>query len=497
MAAWAWLVVLACMVAACQPGKFEDYAAHAPIRVHPAPAHYSAVGYGNVLATFHGKVSPSDEASRIVASAGGATPIVFARAWTGRSVSERSFQRCKDPGECRFASDVGATLIPFETWGASLAQPRYGCVYAPGNAVAYDTAGSFAVPGGEAYIVCENPKSPQNFELGLAAVQGQDASLQFSGFGLPAAHPLGVLLLGVHALDYRTGQRRNGGLYRQLDRTNDETGGVTPELIPLVDPATGEPFAQDPEAGDLGRQVAGAFNGAGELVIAIAQPARQRVIVASYDAKLPGDELEKFRVRACVEASDASLRGFGERLAVGDVTGDGAPELFIGIDPIAGAEPGRQALFMYSGTGLPEAVEGARVCPPWNDSATAIDCPERAGGPSCAGAGFGASLALGDVDADGHGDLIVGAPLAAVDGAPDAGTVWIVPGAQVGLDAARAIFLTTDASAGAHLGATVGALRTQGRDEPVAGAPGVDEIYMFTCTTLESGFEGSDLCLPR
>ncbi len=43
----------------------------------------------------------------------------------------------------------------------------------------------------------------------------------------------------------------------------------------------------------------------------------------------------------------------------------------------------------------------------------------------------------------------------------------------------------------------MGFVRTDGRDEPVVGAPGSERLYMFMCTDLEEGESLDGLCLPK
>jgi hypothetical protein len=347
--------------------------------------------------------------------------------------------------------------------------------------------------GAFSYVLCETNKVPQHFEAGLVDVRGDDGDLQFSGFGLPERHPAGVVLVGAHALDNRTSTRRRGALYAQFD-IDPETQKVAPlALVPLLDPATGKPFSAADDAGDLGRQVTGAVFEGGELVVAISQPSKQRVIIASYDERAAGKPLEKFVTRACIESPEGKLSDFGARVVMGDIDHDGKPELFIGSDPTDEEARGQAGLYMYQGSGLPAAA-GGDSCPAWNDTPRRVECPNGAGGVSCADAGFGASIAVGDIDGDERGDLIVGAPFASVDGVAEAGAVFIIPSTERGLDSDRAIALTAPAPR-ARFGWSVAALRTEGRDEPVVGAPGSATAYVFMCTQLESGFGGTTLCL--
>lgn len=65
-----------------------------------------------------------------------------------------------------------------------------------------------------------------------------------------------------------------------------------------------------------------------------------------------------------------------------------------------------------------------------------------------AGAGFGAALAIADLDADGYDDVAVGAPGATVAGATEAGLVTIFGGGPRGLGSARARVVSQEDLAG-------------------------------------------------
>jgi FG-GAP repeat len=496
-------IVSLLLLAGCNPGSFDEYLDTAPIRVGAAPDKFNGPSYGHTMVTLRGQLD-GKPVSRVVAAgtfASRDTRLVFTRAYDDGKISESTFLRCAGTLDCKDTSDIGTTLIPFESWGLNSGGQgeRHICVYAPANATQPAIQGSAAL-GGNGYVACENTNSIQHFTLGPAItdVRGDGGTLVFSGFGLPPEHPLGVVMLGVYSVNSRnSAEARSGGLYLQADNVFSEQQSmvVVPFLTPvqLEDPATGEPFSAAPDAADLGAQVAGAVRSGKDLVFAVSQPSKQRVLVASYDDSLPGEPLEKVRLHACIESPDASLRGFGERVLVGDLTGDGAPEIVIGTNPVDGVEPGKQGLFVYDGRSLPRAVDG-KVCPPWDAEAAPVVCRDEEG-LRCDGSGFGGSLALGDVDADGKNDLIVGAPNTTVGGKAQVGAVWILPGGAQGLDVQRSIAITVPSQAKAQFGWNVAALHTKDRDEPVASAPGVSEIYTIMCTPLERGFGGDELCL--
>jgi hypothetical protein len=482
---------------ACNWTVFDDIADGASVRVYEAPSGYGKSQYGAVLSTVH-MGEGDDASSHIVASAGADSPVVFEGVWENDGVGGSSSTLCKEKKNCAKGVSVGSALITFDLWATQSETPKQGCVLSPG------------VPN--AYVFCRSDSGgSENYPLDLAAVEEVKTTVHFAGVGLPPNYPLGVALISAHARLNTTKAPLHGTLYFQRDRTSRTQ--VPPNLrFDLIDPRTKKPFASGgEEAGDYGYQVAVHESEGDSILIAVAQPSKNRVIVARYDpsievpASITSEVAQaSFRTQtlACVKSPDASLVGFGKVLALGDINDDGEPELFAGIDPVDQKNGTKQRLYMYRGTGLPAHDADADSCALWDEEPVQVGCIGGIRGVDCADSAFGASVAVGDVDGDMFNDLIVGAPLADVQGEKDAGVVWLIPGGADNAETGGLDFdgmtnlYATGQEAGSRLGATVGAIRSRGRMEPVAGAPGADRVYVFMCSTLESESTKS-YCLPK
>lgn len=146
----------------------------------------------------------------------------------------------------------------------------------------------------------------------------------------------------------------------------------------------------------------------------------------------------------------------GALAGVGDVNGDGLDDFAIGY-PAADASSGSVVVVLGGSSGF------------GNLNATTLNAPVR-------NARFGASVAgAGDVNGDGYGDVLVGAPLFADTTGTGVGAAYLYYGGPGGLDASKPFQLTGPAANG-FFGQSVssaGDFNADGYDDVLIGAPGV------------------------
>ncbi|MGW5734731.1 MULTISPECIES: FG-GAP repeat protein [Streptomyces] len=123
---------------------------------------------------------------------------------------------------------------------------------------------------------------------------------------------------------------------------------------------------------------------------------------------------------------------------VGDTDGDGFGDVIIGLtwdEGIAGANKG----------GTVYVVKGNPNGPYGGSQAITQDSPGVPGGGEN-GDNFGGELDLGDINGDGHLDLVVGTPGEDLDGVADAGSITVIYGAAdgSGLSTAGAVMYSQD-----------------------------------------------------
>jgi phosphodiesterase/alkaline phosphatase D-like protein len=259
----------------------------------------------------------------------------------------------------------------------------------------------------------------------------------------PASGAVGVLLGSANGL--------SSGFFR----TQTNAGGGN---------EAGDEFGSAVAVGDI------TGDGRGDLVVGAPNEAPGSDPAGGAVFVLPGPTLTGGYYRTQANAGGANEAGdrFGAALAAADLTRDGFAEFIVGapLEDISNGANGTDAgaVFVFRGT------SGA--------APTGYVLTEYAGGdiPEL-GDQFGAALATGDFDADGHPDLAVGAPAEAPDAEPAGGAAFLFGGSPRDLDVARRITqpqLQASSEAGDRFGAALATGRhgSRGHTDLVIGAPG-------------------------
>ncbi len=169
---------------------------------------------------------------------------------------------------------------------------------------------------------------------------------------------------------------------------------------------------------------------------------------------------------------------FGWSVAVGAIDADGFADGLVGA-------PGHDTL--HAGAGRCYAYRGGNAGSGLQPSYWWV-----ASGGDVAGAQFGWSVALaGDVDADGYGETLVGAPADATAGS-GAGRIFLYSGSPAGPREPAGFTSTGDAAAGAGFGGTVAAAGDVNGDGAAdflasayladTGEPGAGKVFLFLGT---------------
>ena len=338
---------------------------------------------------------------------------------------------------------------------------------------------SFALADGEVWI-----RYGSSVRLsGASSVVSWDAWVTS---GYPSQDPIGDGVTGPGDLDgdghdemvfanpwFDDGESDSGRLYVLAGSAQRHTGDIDENALPFVDGTQDDRIC-------TGRCIAGAdYDGDGldDLALAIDPinfPGKSKVWVRYGDGTIPDGESVDFYPRLQTDASDGGT--FGSAVAfVGDLDGDGYPELAVADERASTPTTSRsgKVWLLRGGT---RWVGNANL-----DNAVWLtiegDATEEWVGSALQG--------LGDVDCDGFDDLAIGAALAeGVSDLAGVVGVWLAPnGGAETLDDATAQILGVVGGGGFGASLATGDVDADGISDLVVGAPeyafGEGRAYLF------------------
>jgi len=262
------------------------------------------------------------------------------------------------------------------------------------------------------------------------------------------------------------------------DRTDDPVLLVTlPEKrLAWFYPAKTRKFSElsVPEAGAVGDasfgQSLAVLAVAGGRVLALGIPGKSEVLLWKTDGSSSSSYI------GCL----GGVAGMGRALAGGNVNGDGNDDLVVSDDNNVHVIDGA-ALFDLPETASSEC--GFSSLPP-GALINSFGCGSTSSLTGCEKSEFGAAVAIGDLDGDGDGEVIVGAPKMTVRDQESAGALLVYESDK----AADAAFVDakfmSSAEHGDELGRSIVTPHIGKRDIIAAGAPGNGKAALFYCSSL-------------
>jgi hypothetical protein len=185
-------------------------------------------------------------------------------------------------------------------------------------------------------------------------------------------------------------------------------------------------------------------------------------------------------------------KSFGRALASGPVFEDVAA-------PMVAVSDLEQVLLFDAGLLLQLGAGAESECVtlaglPRGAEVTSLGCGETGAVKGCGASDFGVSVAIGDVDGDDDGELVVGAPGMKARDASNAGAVAYFDLEDPADTELTDLKFIASAESGDRLGTSLAAARIESRHVVVAGVPGSGRSAVFYCPSFLPGRLGGGRC---
>ncbi len=220
---------------------------------------------------------------------------------------------------------------------------------------------------------------------------------------------------------------------------------------------------------DLGAALA-VTRAAGVRRYAVAAPSAGKVFLFEEDGTLAG----------CFSGA----AGFGRSLAAGDVNGDGDDELLVADEANVSVVDGQLVSSVSAGTCASVPSSSVVVTLACDQTADISGCPGR----------FGESMAVGDIDGDGDGEVAVGAPGMSVRSEAQGGAVLVYDVEGERPERLTEARFVSSAVSGDRLGSSVLFVAQADRHVLLAGAPGGGKAAIFYCSKLLNASQRGSRC---
>jgi len=429
----AWLGLLALCASACSWSRFDDVTSNAPIVLLDKPGSMKQ-GFGVSLAT----AKNADQVEVLVGGGIGVSGAALYEIGTGESPSTTSI----DTGYCTGSTApcyLSSSLAGFPAaTGPDHTRPLCFAV------------GAGTVTGQGIIFRCQDASE---YDVDIPA--DAKAALEFAiNMAQPDDFPLAADHTDTPSLLASSPTARAAWFYPA--QSIDFSELKAPKGVPTDDDSFGKTLAVL-SVGD-GR------------VYAVGVPNKNEVLLWKSDGSAASSYI------GCLGGTP----GFGRALTSGKVNRDDAADLVVSdnvdVDVIDG-----QALFDLPETSSTDC--GFASLPP-GALIDSFGCGSNHSFSGCADSEFGAALAVGDLDGDGDGEVIVGAPSMTVRGQSSAGVLLVYDAENSSDSSFEDAKFISSADQGDQLGRSVTTASIDGRDIIVAGAPGGGKAAIFYCSAL-------------